>query len=385
MKVLILKPQDICYGIVNTFADHFGNALEMNGIEVVYFDLKRQPLEQLLLYMEEIYAAVIDIYSGLLTIRAVEGNEYFWNCYDIPIYQICLDFPVYIINKLDAEIHRHYALCMDRHYCKVLKECVPHITDSYFFPMAGKEGTRKLRLEERIYDIVFIGSYSNYREWLAELDKCEDGIKKIGYVYFCMMRDHVQLDQKQAFELTLEQLDIHLDKKEFYQWMQMIGGIAISAAAYQRERVLDEILQAGLKVEVYGDSWKSSPLIKYSNLNVHEQVDEAGYISVLEKAKISLNFMYSNKAGYTERYAYSMLNGAVCVSDDSEYLCEEFTDGENIVFYQLDQLGKLPEKIKWLLDHQEKSQKIADAAYQKARKEHTWEERAERFLKILEQ
>lgn len=382
MKILILKPQNICFGIVEAFSDNFGNALSKSGVEVIYYDLKKEPIDHLVLYLKEQYMAVIDFYSGLLKIRMGDGEQYLWNCVDVPVFQICLDFPVYIKDKIDAVIRKHYALCLDRHYCSVIKECMPHFTDAYFFPMAGREGNRKLSWDERSQDIVFVGSYSNYRDWLAELDQCDAGIKNIGYAFFLIMRDNIQLDQKQAFELALEQLNIKLNKEEFYQWFQMIGGIAMSAAAYQREELIKALLEAGLKIEVYGNSWKSSPFVQDPNLMIHEQVNESEYISVLEKTKLSLNIMYCNKAAYTERYSYSMLNGAVCISDESEYLCEEFKDGENIVFYRLDELDKLPEKIKWLLNHPAEAQKIADAAYKKAKKEHTWEERAERFLKL---
>lgn len=217
-----------------------------------------------------------------------------------------------------------------------------------------------------------------------ELEKCEEGIKTIGYAFFNIMCKHTELDQKQAFALALASINIELEKEEFYKWMKMIGGIAMSAAAYQRERMVEILLQAGLEVEVFGDSWKDSPLASYSNLLMCEQIDEAEYISVLEDAKVSLNIMYCNKGGYTERYSYSMLNGAVCVSDTSEYLCEEFTDGADIIFYQLERIEELPGKVKWLLGHPEGARRIADAAYEKAKREDTWEKRKERFLKIIQ-
>lgn len=382
MKILILKPQKICYGIMETIANNFGNALSRAGAEIIYFDIKQEPVENLINYVKETYQAVIDIYSGLLGVRA--GEEYFWNCVNAPVFQICVDFPVYVMEKMEAKLHRYYALCLDRHYCDVIGECMPNIRDAYFFPMAGIEGTKKIAWEQRSHNLVFVGSYSNYREWLVELEKCEEGIKSIGYAFFNTMCNHTELDQKQAFAMALAGMNIELEKEEFYKWMKMIGGIAMSAVAYQRERVVETLLQAGLEVEVFGNSWKDSPLAHYSNLLICEQVDETEYISVLEDAKVSLNIMYCNKAGYSERYSYSMLNGAVCVSDVSEYLCEEFMDGTDIVFYQLDRIEELPDKVKWLLEHPEDAGRIADAAYEKAKREHTWEERTERFLRIAQ-
>ena len=382
MRILILKPQEICYGIMDVIADNLGKALSRTGVAVLYFDMKKEPVENLAQYAGGKYAAVIDVYSGLLSVTIPQGNS-FWSCVDAPVYQICVDFPVYIRNKMSADLHRYFVLCMDRHYCGVVRECMPNVTDAFFFPMAGTEGGKKKSWEERRHDLVFIGSYTDYRGWLASLERCEAGIKRLGYALFDTMCRHTELDQKQAFERTLAQMNIRLKTEEFYQWFQTIDGIAMSAAAYQREQVVRTLLEAGLQVEVYGNSWEKAPFAHDENLIVHEQVDEAGYISVLEDTKLSLNIMYCNKAGYSERYSYSMLNGAVCVSDTSEYLEEEFADGEDIVFYRLDRLTELPDRVRRLLECPDDAKRIADAAYGKAKHRHTWEARAEQFLKLL--
>lgn len=386
MKILILKPQGIiCYGILDVLANNFGDALARKGIEIVYFDMKKENIQNLSSHINEKYDAVIDFYSGLLSVKLQQPEGYLWDCIGAPVFQICLDFPVYIMDTMSAWLQKYYVLCLDKYYINVIKECMPHITNAYFFPMAGKSKKRKIAWEERVHDLVFIGSYANYREWLMQLNQYEEGIRNIGYTFFCIMKNNTGINQKQAFEMTLSQLNIQLSRQEFYQWMKKVGGIALAAAAYQRERVVETILQAGLQLEVYGNSWKASPLAQYPNLIINEAVCEEKYISTLERTKLSLNIMYCNKAGYSERYSYSMLNGAVCVSDESEYLKEEFINGENIIFYSLDSLERLPEMIKQLLNNPQKIQKISEAAYQKARKEHTWDDRVSRFINIVEQ
>jgi len=383
MNILILVPQSICYGIVENLSANLGNALEHAGANVIYFDIKKTPAENLIDYMQKKYTAVIDIYSGLLLVKVQSSGEYLWNCIDAPIYQVFLDFPIYIENKLNTSLHNYYALCLDRHYCAILKDYMPNIIDAYFFPMAGKEGTHKIPWAQRRHNIVFIGTYSNYKEWLVNLNQYDPGIQKLGYTYFCIMRDYPDLDQIQAFKLTLKQFNISLSKIETYQWFKIIGGLAMSVAAYQREQMITTLLQAGLEIEVYGDSWKSSPLTQYSNLIINKQINESEYVTILEQTKISLNILYSNKASYSERLSYSMLNGAICICDKSEYLYEEFIDNYNIIFYELNNLQLLPKKIKWLLNHPEAAQKISDSAYIKAKNEHTWKERAEQLINII--
>lgn len=82
MDIIILKPQDLCYGIVDAFAVNFGQALSDRGIGVDYFDLKVQPLGELAGVLQKRYGAVVDFYWGLLCIRMKMGIIFgmVWAC-----------------------------------------------------------------------------------------------------------------------------------------------------------------------------------------------------------------------------------------------------------------------------------------------------------------
>jgi spore maturation protein CgeB len=74
-----------------------------------------------------------------------------------------------------------------------------------------------------------------------------------------------------------------------------------------------------------------------------------------------------------------MLNGAVCFTDWSRYLTEELEDGSDVIFYELDQLDKLPEQVNALLKDRERWEQIQKRAYQTASEKHRWEHRAKRI------
>lgn len=384
MKILLLKPQDICYGLIDKFVQNFGVSLSKYSIEIVYYDFKIQPVDDLLNVLKDNYSAIVDFYSGLLHLKTGNG-DYFWNYIDTPIFQICLDFPLYILDKMNPSLQNYYMLCLDQNYCSIVHDCMPNILKAYFFPMAGLEGPYKIPWNERTHEIIFIGTYSDYRPWLSALNQSDKNMHIIGYTFFCNMRDHVDLNQKQAFELTLSQLNLHLSTVEFYKTLEILSGIGMCATSFYRELVIKTLLEDGLKIEVFGNSWKNSPLAKYPNLIILEQLNESEYISVMQNAKISLNLSYCNHNSLSERYSYTMLNGAVCVSDITTYLSMEFSDGHDIIFYQLDQLNNLPKKIRFLLNNPKTCQKIASSAYKKAIQKHTWDERAKRFLEILDE
>lgn len=53
MNILILIPQNICYGIVENLSINLGNALEQTGADVIYFDIKKQPVEKVNDYLQK--------------------------------------------------------------------------------------------------------------------------------------------------------------------------------------------------------------------------------------------------------------------------------------------------------------------------------------------
>ena len=65
-----------------------------------------------------------------------------------------------------------------------------------------------------------------------------------------------------------------------------------------------------------------------------------------------------------------MLNGAVSVSDGSSYLNETFDDGKDMIFYSLNNIAQVPEKIKELLSSPQRLKSIADNAYEKCINNH---------------
>ena len=90
------------------------------------------------------------------------------------------------------------------------------------------------------------------------------------------------------------------------------------------------------------------------------------------------------KQGAHDRIFNTMLNGGVCVTDSSEYLDEVLTE-EDVSFFSLKELDKLPEIVKALLADPEKMQAIADHGYATALKYHSWAKRAETLHNYMEE
>jgi spore maturation protein CgeB len=157
------------------------------------------------------------------------------------------------------------------------------------------------------------------------------------------------------------------------------------AMTYYREKIIRTILNAGLTLHVFGDSWKEPAFSGYPNLIIHPLADAEDSLKLYAQSKVSLNIMSWHKDGMTERIANSMLNRAVVLSDPSTYLTEHYTDDREIVYYHLTRLDELPGKIRKLLADDDYRETIAENACKYAAVHDTWDNRAEEFLKIIDE
>lgn len=79
-----------------------------------------------------------------------------------------------------------------------------------------------------------------------------------------------------------------------------------------------------------------------------------------------------------------MLSGAVAVTDSSSYIEQHFTDGRELVLYDLQNIKALPDKINWLLNNEDAALKIAEIGQKSAQAKLTWQHRAEEIMRDIQ-
>jgi spore maturation protein CgeB len=150
-----------------------------------------------------------------------------------------------------------------------------------------------------------------------------------------------------------------------------------------RIKVIEVIIKSGIKIDVFGDTWKEYKGIYKDNLIIHNAVSVKEALNVWGHSKIVLNIMTWHKAGMTERVANICLSGAVCLTDSSKYLQRNFSNNENIIMYDLSRLEELPEIINNVLSNARYRENIADNAYMLAKDKHIWEARGKEFMELV--
>lgn len=291
-----------------------------------------------------------------------------------PKYQFWFDNPIYFTDMFHDLPGEYYILSQDADYADYIKR---HYGTEHAvqFPPAGEDAGYAGN-QERPYDVVFIGSYRN--QW--DVDAFTEEERK----FFEYMKAHPDVNFEEGYRQYLKEFKAAVcrDNDTVRIGLESVKNACRAVTAYYRDAVIKTLTGAGIEVHVYGDTWQNFHTEREECLIRHPEVSVEESLEVLGHAKIGLNIMTWHKAGMTERIANIMLSGAVCLSDESRYLREHYSDGEELLLFRLSELSALPEKVLKLLRDEDLRRKVAEKAYERAKNEHTWRKRAEEFLAL---
>ena len=307
-----------------------------------------------------------------------EIKKSLWDIWNIPCYNLLFDHPMYYFSTLDESPAQGIVVCEDRNHVDYVRRFYPNVRKTLFLPAGGEElhpGQPKKPVADRLIDVLLVGGYKYHEDYVY--DAVDEAV----------MDDLIQNPHKtieQAMEDYLKKIKPDLSDTELKLMIQEHRFLDSNLCSMYRLEILRVLVESGITVTVYGDGWDRTDLFGHPHFDCHPACIsfEAG-IALMEHSKISLNQLSRFKDGCCERIFNAMLQKCVCVTDDSIYLREQFTDGEELVFYSLDALEKLPDIVGILLLDPARMQRIADRGYNNASAHHTWAHRAAELAKLL--
>lgn len=374
--VLIYKGENICHNVLNVFAERFGEALESRYQPVEYFDPEEEGLENIVRCMERCYKAVVGIQTYLFTVQLKNGT-YLHNVIDAPKYNMILDHPIWMKEHLKHHLNQFTVLTHDSNYVDFLEQ--KYKINAKLFPPAGMLPKIGLASEKK-YGITFVGAYGDYWYEVQKIHQMDRKQRFLANRFLLKMRRNPNLTAEAAWQLVLEEKGIIYTAEEYIEQFFSMRRVIYCVVHYYRKKVVEVILESGLQVDVFGDTWWNCPLRKYQNLICHPNVTVEESMQVWQKSEMSLNIMSWHKGGFTERMANIMLCKSVLVTDATSYLCGRFESEKDMLIFSLENISKLPELLKKYLLDKEKQVQIAENGYKKALEYHTWDCRAKEFL-----
>lgn len=391
------------------FAHRMAEQFERMGYSVFFYDLQdeERSAKKLRKFIRPRETVLVTFnFQGLEKEAGVyrAGIGYIWDDYGIPCYNIAADHPYFYDDRLKELPRDYHHISIDRRQQAYFREFYPEYREEGFLPLAGTElvqgieephgdGILSAREEstpceamgEKRYDVILTGNYTKlsffepYIHWIND---------EYAAFYQGIIDELLANPARTVEEVALAHCEREMGKEpndELRIALHKMIFIDLYVRNYWRGLAVRTLVNAGITVHVVGKGWEElEDVTQPENLIVHPQTDSLTCLQMLSEAKVSLNVMPWFKDGAHDRVFNSILNGAVCVTDTSKYLCEELLEGEGVCYFELDHMERLPEIVRGLLGDDARMYEIVECGKKKVREKHTWAKRAETLAEWIE-
>ena len=333
MKKLILFEGDI--ETQGYFSGQMKKELLRLGYDVYLYDLKKswKSTGEMLRFLEKGNTMLLSFnFHGMCQEPQFldENGTYIWDALDVKCCNILADHPYYYY-KLLAQRPRNYCqLSIDKNHEAFMRRFFPEVELGPFLPLGGTQIDHPAlkKMPERSMDVVFTGNY-------ASPSRFEKYITRLGDEYtafYYEMIDSLLADPSQTVEAVVEHFlrrEIpQVTEAELKETMQNITFLDLYVRYKTRGEVVKTLVDAGIKVHVFGDKWNELPCERPENLINGDSLFSEECLEKIRDSRISLNVLPWFKLGAHDRIYNTMLNGAVCLTDTNPYLDGILRDGE---------------------------------------------------------
>ncbi len=404
-------------------AEQFRRSFELLGHEVFVFNDKtfQDSAASLLTFAKKGIDFVL-LFNNVGSALTDDRNRNFWEKLKVTCVNYLFDHPLYYYQQMETMPSKAVVTCVDRNHVKYIHRYHKKIEHTFFFPLGAEYIAREVMIpwEERPIDVLYVGSLKNTQDmpvsplsriisdfllahpsftYEAAVEYCLDGLLDILEKQGIDAADITDISglesyagecEEQLGELQNRSLrtDILPGKKSLDEakerllisLLQEYRYIDMNVNAHFRKALIVTLVNAGIDVHVYGNGWSVPELENQPHFHFCGLISQTECIRKMQESKIVLNSMPWFKDGAHDRIFNAMLCHAVCVTDESGYLTEQFTDQRELAYYRLEEMDRLPQIVRGLLEDPRKAEEIAENGYQSAILSHSWENRAMELL-----
>lgn len=368
-------------GLIDTldlYTDEFVRIFMEDGAECLVINAAQIEDEMLRLKAFLIYDVTAAISMNNIGMHLeFEDEQNIWDQFQIPFFNIMMDHPFHYKAALDTAPEQMILLCMDRNHIEYVKRFFPNIKKVYFFPHAGIERYQQIPISERKIDVLYAGGLSRYAAegLIPDLGKIQE------FDAFALVKKALEiliqrpeLTTEYVIEMCMKEINLIFNDKRLGEIITELRFLDSLAVSFYREQMIRTLAVLGITVTVFGSGWErcewESTNVIYGGVLPPVQI-----LELMNQSKIVLNTMTWFKRGAHDRVFNGMLAGAAVVSDQSEYLQEQFTNGEQLQMFSLREMEDMAEAVKMLLSDTNCAQNMADCGYQQVKKLHMWKNR----------
>lgn len=384
-KILVFCSREICYLSGNFFANQIGAAFEELGYETEICELGNGDDydEKLKPYIGKKYKLILDFNSMLPRLVMEDGSPYL-DMLEGPFFDYVLDHPLFHYNCLTSEAENLHAIVLDEAQKVYVEEYYPNVKVVRMLPLGA---TRALYQGEKkeACRILFPGTYDRPEQVYEIIEAAPKPLRETMKALAGRRIEEPLLPMEDALREYLTEKGRELSRKEFALSMNAMYAVDAYVRDYFRKAALDELLKHRIPVTVMGSGWEKYQFRDESSLIREKGVPFGLSFERIAKEHILLNVSPIFNRGMHDRIPAGMANRAVVLTDENPYLKSRFTDGEQICFYSLENIGTLSERAGELVEDTLLRERIQEAAYLEFERKHTWKCRAKALLAAAEE
>lgn len=389
MNILIFKGQ-FAYDVVNLFTDNTVYFLKKKGNTVTVIDtFEDDALEKIIqIFSTQIVDLVISF--GTAKNPKLNTGEALYDAVNTTLLGIYVDHPSHHMDTLTENVKNFLCSFIDKEHVNYINEILPtHHKISFFLPHAGFT-----EIIEKDFAIKDFNSYERYKEidilfsgtCPINSNKKLEIIEKIPKYILDEVCERLIYDDyavvHETFFVVCTKYGIKFSTIGKVQLSNLLVEIITYVRSYKRMELIKRIVESNLNITICGFGW--TDFVKnYKNINYIGEVDIKENINLIRKAKLLVNTTPNFTNGSHERVFNGMLNNTVIFTDRSKFYDEYFKEGEEILYYSFNSLDEDINKLKEIVKDNKRLYNISKKAYDIAIKHHTWENRVDRILEMV--
>ena len=249
-----------------------------------------------------------------------EHDRMMWDALRIPSYNIVVDHPMYYHHFLEKHPKDYHHISIDRNHERYMRRFFPEIVNGLFLPLAGTQlypNKSYTPAEYRRYEVTMVGNYTQPEQFEKYITRIDDEYTAFYYGMIDDLLAHPMRTVEEVAEEHIRREIPEVTEEELKKVMSQLTFIDLYVRFTTRGQAVQALVDAGVKVHVYGGGWEALDCKKPENLINGSSLDSVGCLKKLCQSKISLNVMPWFRDGAHDRIFNSMLNGALCLTDSS--------------------------------------------------------------------
>lgn len=378
MKILMFESKKLCYASSESFLHSIGNELVKCGYEVEYCELEEGKEDRLEEYIGRRFLAAFDI-NSVITNAILNDKDYFVDALKIPFFNIIVDHPMHLHDRLSVPLDNYNVICIDKEHCEYISKHYPNIKNVIYMPFGGTLSRYRVPFKDRKYEIFFPGTYVPPYQYRERLVRQDPELLRIAMKTFDIMKKDEFVSFEKALLLADRTYMASIDGK-----LEVLSNLERFVRALFRSQAISCLLESGREVTVAGENWFMYDEMGNNNLKILPACGYDKMLAYIADSKVVFNVQPFFLYGPHDRVMNAAINGAIPFTDSCSFLDDNFNNNEDIIIYKRNGLERIPEIVTREFECPDRLEYIAGNAQKKALDRHTWEQRVHIIADRLE-